>query len=91
AIASKYLAYYWGGAMVGRFIGAALLRVADARKLLALFAVAVIALLAVTMSTKGSVAMYAVLSIGLFNSIMFPTIFTIAIERLGPMTSKASS
>ncbi|ALN93851.1 sugar MFS transporter [Lysobacter gummosus] len=91
AIASKYLAYYWGGAMVGRFIGAALLRVADARKLLALFAVAVIALLAVTMSTKGSIAMYAVLSIGLFNSIMFPTIFTIAIERLGPMTSKASS
>jgi FHS family L-fucose permease-like MFS transporter len=77
--------------MVGRFIGAALLRVADARKLLALFAVAVIALLAVTMSTKGSIAMYAVLSIGLFNSIMFPTIFTIAIERLGPMTSKASS
>ncbi|WP_408952038.1 L-fucose:H+ symporter permease [Lysobacter sp. Hz 25] len=91
AQASEYLAYYWGGAMVGRFIGAALLRRFDARRLLALFAVAAIALLALTMSTKGSVAMWAVLSIGLFNSIMFPTIFTIAIERLGPMTSKASS
>ena len=50
-----------------------------------------IALLALTMATRGSLAMWAVLSIGLFNSVMFPTIFTIAIERLGPMTSKASS
>ncbi|MGH8083139.1 MAG: sugar MFS transporter [Lysobacter sp.] len=91
AIASEHLAYYWGGAMVGRFIGAALLQRFDARRLLALFAIAAIAMLVLTMSTKGSVAMWTVLSIGLFNSIMFPTIFTIAIERLGPMTSKASS
>jgi len=91
AKASTYLGYYWGGAMVGRFVGAVLLRRFDARRLLALAAVAAIALLALTMSTQGTVAMWAVLTIGLFNSVMFPTIFTIAIERLGPMTSKASS
>jgi FHS family L-fucose permease-like MFS transporter len=49
------------------------------------------ALLATTMSSHGDVAMWSVLAIGLFNSIMFPTIFTTAIEGLGPMTSKASS
>lgn len=91
AKASEYLAYYWGGAMVGRFLGAMLLQRFDARRLLALFAIAAMALLALTMSSRGSLAMWTVLSIGLFNSIMFPTIFTIAIERLGPMTSKASS
>lgn len=91
AKASTYLGYYWGGAMVGRFIGALLLRRFDARRLLALAAVAAIALLALTMTTRGSIAMWAVLAVGLFNSVMFPTIFTVAIERLGPMTSKASS
>lgn len=89
--ASRYLGVYWGGAMVGRFIGAALLQKIDARRLLAIFAGMTMLLLATTMSTKHDVAMWSVLAIGLFNSIMFPTIFTIAIERLGPMTSKASS
>jgi FHS family L-fucose permease-like MFS transporter len=91
ATASKYLSFYWGGAMVGRFVGAGLMTVVDARKLLALFALAAMALLATTMSSHGDVAMWSVLAIGLFNSIMFPTIFTTAIEGLGPMTSKASS
>lgn len=91
ATASKYLSLYWGGAMVGRFIGAALMTVVDARKLLALFAAIACALLVTTMATSGSVAMWSVLAIGLFNSIMFPTIFTTAIEGLGPLTSKASS
>ena len=89
--ATEHLAYYWGGAMVGRFIGAALLRHYDARRLLALAAVVAIGLLVATMSLRGPLAMWSVLAIGLFNSVMFPTIFTIAIERLGPMTSKASS
>jgi FHS family L-fucose permease-like MFS transporter len=91
AAASRYLAFYWGGAMVGRFVGAALLRTVDARGLLALFAGIASALLLTTMLTGGHVAMWSVIAIGLFNSIMFPTIFTIAIERLGPLTSKASS
>jgi MFS transporter, FHS family, L-fucose permease len=91
ATASRYLVYYWGGAMVGRFIGSALMTVLDARKLLALCAAVAAALLATTMTTHGNVAMWSVLAIGLFNSIMFPTIFTTAIEGLGPLTGKASS
>ncbi|MDR6672126.1 sugar MFS transporter [Xanthomonas sp. 1678] len=91
ATASRYLAFYWGGAMVGRFAGAALLQVIPARKLLAAFAGVASLLLIVTMISTGHVAMWSVIAIGLFNSIMFPTIFTVAIERLGPLTSKASS
>ena len=91
ATASKYLPFYWGGAMVGRFAGAGLLTTVDARKLLALFALVAMALLAATMSSHGQLAMWTVLAIGLFNSIMFPTIFTTAIEGLGPMTGRASS
>src|SRR5690606_25907286 len=91
ATASRYLALYWGGAMVGRFAGAALLRRIDARRLLALFALVAAALLATTMLGRDQLAMWSVIAIGLFNSIMFPTIFAIAIERLGPLTSKASS
>ena len=91
AAASKYLPFYWGGAMIGRFVGAGLMTRIDARKLLALFALAAMALLAATMSSHGSIAVWTVLAIGLFNSIMFPTIYTTAIEGLGPMTSKASS
>lgn len=91
AAASRYLAFYWGGAMVGRFAGAALLKRVDARRLLALFAAIAGALLVTTMASRDALAMWSVISIGLFNSIMFPTIFTIAIERLGPLTSKASS
>jgi FHS family L-fucose permease-like MFS transporter len=91
ATASRYLSLYWGGAMVGRFIGAALLTRVDARRLLTLFAVIACALLATTMASRDSVAMWSVLAIGLFNSIMFPTIFTTAIERLGALTSRASS
>ncbi|MCD9033012.1 sugar MFS transporter [Luteimonas sp. Y-2-2-4F] len=91
ASASRFLAFYWGGAMVGRFVGAALMTRFDARRLLAMSAVAVCVLLAVTMTTQGSVAMWSALAIGLFNSIMFPTIFTTAIEGLGTLTSKASS
>jgi len=59
--------------------------------LLGVFAIAAMALLATTMSTQGVVALWSVVAIGLFNSIMFPTIFTLGIEGLGPLTSKASS
>jgi FHS family L-fucose permease-like MFS transporter len=89
--ATRYVALYWGGAMVGRFVGAALLRRVDPRVLLCLFALAAVALLATTITTTGVVAMWSVIAIGLFNSIMFPTIFTLGIEGLGPLTSKASS
>ncbi len=91
ATATRYVAYYWGSAMVGRFVGSFLLRRVEPRVLLGVFAIGAMALLATTMSTQGDVALWSVVAIGLFNSIMFPTIFTLGIEGLGPLTSKASS
>jgi FHS family L-fucose permease-like MFS transporter len=89
--AAGYVSLYWGGAMIGRFAGFVLLRRFDARALLGLFAAIAGALLLVTMSTQGVVALWAIVAIGLFNSIMFPNIFTLGIERLGAMTDKAAS
>jgi len=88
--AAKYISLYWGGAMLGRFIGAALLQKIKAGKLLALNAIMAALLVAISVMTHGRVAMWSVLSIGLFNSIMFPTIFTLAIAELGPLTGDGS-
>jgi FHS family L-fucose permease-like MFS transporter len=88
--AAKYISLYWGGAMVGRFIGAALLQKIKAGKLLALNAIMAALLVTISVMTHGRVAMWSVLSIGLFNSIMFPTIFTLAIAELGPLTGDGS-
>jgi FHS family L-fucose permease-like MFS transporter len=82
--------YYWGGAMVGRFIGTFTLRKWKPGKVLAFHAVGAVALIALTMATTGSLAMYSILAVGLFNSIMFPTIFTLAIDGLGKHTSQGS-
>ena len=89
--AADYVSYYWGGAMVGRFLGSWLLAKLSPRKLLSAFAAINMLLLLVTMTTSGSTAMYSIIAIGLFNSIMFPTIFALGIERMGPLTGKASS
>ncbi|MEJ6476247.1 sugar MFS transporter [Pseudoalteromonas piscicida] len=88
--AAKLIGYYWGGAMVGRFIGSAVLKTIAPSKAVAFNATVIILLLALTMSTNGNIAMVAVLAIGLFNSIMFPTIFSMAIEGLGSLTSRGS-
>jgi FHS family L-fucose permease-like MFS transporter len=85
-----YLPLYWGGAMVGRFIGAFVLRKVSPGRVLACHATCVIVLLVVAMMFSGRVAMWSVLSIGLFNSIMFPTIFTLAIAKLGRHTGEGS-
>jgi MFS transporter, FHS family, L-fucose permease len=89
--ATGYVSLYWGGALVGRLLGAALLARLDARHLLGGFALAVVVLLGITVTTSGGVATWAVVSIGVFNSIMFPTIFALAIARLGALTGQASS
>ncbi len=89
-VAASYVSFYWGGAMIGRFIGAALLQKIRAPRLLAINAVVACGLVVTSMLTHGHIAMWSVLCVGLFNSIMFPSIFTIAIEGLGPLTSKAS-
>jgi MFS transporter, FHS family, L-fucose permease len=88
--AGQYLSFYWGGAMVGRFIGSAILTRVRAGRLLAFNAACVVILLLVGMIVEGPVAMYAVLAIGLFNSIMFPTIFTLGIANLGKHTGEGS-
>ncbi|WP_338363213.1 sugar MFS transporter [uncultured Pseudoalteromonas sp.] len=88
--AAALISYYWGGAMVGRFIGSAILQKIAPSRALAFNSFMVISLLLITMFAQGNIAMYAVLAIGLFNSIMFPTIFSVAIERLGSLTSKGS-
>ncbi|HEY0776876.1 MAG TPA: sugar MFS transporter [Gemmatirosa sp.] len=91
AQAAHYVAYYWGGAMVGRFIGSALLQRFSPRWLLAVFAAVAGALTLTAVLATGHVAMWALLSVGLFNSIMFPTIFALAIEGLGHRTGQGSS
>jgi FHS family L-fucose permease-like MFS transporter len=91
ARAAGYVSLYWGGAMVGRFLGSALLTCIDTRKLLAFNAAVATLLVATTMIAHGNVAVASVVAIGLFNSIMFPNIFTLGIEDCGPLTGKVSS
>jgi MFS transporter, FHS family, L-fucose permease len=88
--AGKNVPFYWGGAMVGRFIGAYLLRIFSPGKLLACVAGGVIALLTISANTSGVVSGYSLLAIGLFNSIMFPTIFSLASEGLGRRAAEGS-
>ena len=88
--AGKLVALYWGGAMVGRFVGTLLLRFIPAGWLLAMCTVAAGILCFVVIQTGGTTAAYAALSIGLFNSIMFPTIFTLTLERSSAPTSATS-
>ncbi len=88
--AGHYVSLYWGGAMVGRFIGAALMRKLNPSKLLSFNAAVAGLLVIITMLFDGRIAMWSILSIGLFNSIMFPTIFSLALRGLGKHTSQGS-
>ena len=81
---------YWGGAMIGRFIGAGLLRVFSPGKILAFNAIGAILLIVISANTAGQVAAYSLLAVGLMNSIMFPTIFSLACEKLGPRAADGS-
>jgi FHS family L-fucose permease-like MFS transporter len=88
--AARCVSFYWGGAMIGRFAGAAMLRKWAPPRVLSAFAGAALVLVCVAILARGPVAMVAILSVGLFNSIMFPTIFTLAIDGLGERTGDAS-
>lgn len=90
AEAAHYIAYYWGGALVGRFIGAAVMNYVAPGRLLAINGLVSVLLLAVVIGGSGSIAMWAILAVGLCNSIMFPTIFSLALKNLGENTSRAS-
>ncbi|MGV2497112.1 sugar MFS transporter [Pelagerythrobacter aerophilus] len=88
--AGKLISVYWFGALIGRFIGSGLLRVINPGLLLATFASGAIALIAISTSTTGTVSGYSLLAVGLMNSIMFPTIFTLACEKLGARAADGS-
>jgi FHS family L-fucose permease-like MFS transporter len=88
--AARYISVYWMGAMIGRFAGAALLQKIKPGKLLALCAVMAALLVTVSVLTSGHVAMWSILAVGLFNSVMFPCIFTMGIAELGPLTGDGS-
>jgi MFS transporter, FHS family, L-fucose permease len=89
-VAAKYVAYYWGGAMIGRFIGSALLQKVKTGTLLGIFGLVAALLVCTTMLTTGTIAMWSVILVGFFNSIMFPSIFTLGIAKLGPLTGDGS-
>ncbi len=109
AVAANYLPVYWGGAMIGRFVGSAILQKVRTGTVLGIAAISAFVLVMITMHTHGtglvhpvelfgrridlpqSTAMWSLLAVGLFNSIMFPSIFTLGIQDLGPLTSKGSS
>lgn len=88
--AAGYVSFYWGGAMIGRFLGAPLLRRVRAGYLLALCAICATALITISMLLKGHTAMWSILGVGLFNSIMFPTIFSLGVAELGLLTGSGS-
>lgn len=88
--AGKLVSYYWGGAMLGRFVGSAIMQKVKPKAVLAGNAVAAIFLVIFTVFASGKAAMFSILLVGLFNSIMFPTIFSLSVKGLGPHTCQAS-
>ena len=90
ALLGIFVIFYWSGAMIGRFVGSYLTRIMKPGKVLALFALLAISCISISMVSTGFIAMWSILCVGLFNSIMFPTIFTLAIDGLGDLKPKAS-
>lgn len=88
--AARYVSFYWFAAMVGRFIGSAALQKLSARTVLGCVAISAALLVVASIMSTGPVAMWTVIAVGLFNSVMFPSIFTLGIAELGPLTSKGS-
>lgn len=88
--AAGYVSFYWGGAMVGRFIGAYLLHRIKPGYILAVCSICTASLVVTSMLTSGPVAMWSILAVGLFNSIMFPTIFSLGVAELGRLTGVGS-
>ena len=88
--AGRYLTFLWGGMMVGRFAGSAIMQKVRAETVLAVFSVGAFVVMIVTVFATGPVAMWSLILVGLFHSIMFPTIFTLGIRGLGPLTEEGS-
>lgn len=90
AIVGVFVTFYWSGAMIGRFVGSYLTKIMKPGKVLGIFATCAIILILTSISSTGLVSMWSILAVGLFNSIMFPTIFTLSIDGLGELKPKAS-
>jgi len=88
--AGKYVSFYWGGAMIGRFVGVALMQKIQSSRLLAFHALAAVLLILTAIFARGDLAMWSLLAVGLCNSIMFPTIFSLALNGLGSHTGQGS-
>jgi FHS family L-fucose permease-like MFS transporter len=88
--AGKLISFYWGGALVGRFIGSAVMRFLSPGKVLAFNSIGAIVLIAISANTTGTLSGYSLLAVGLMNSIMFPTIFALACEKLGSRAADGS-
>ena len=85
-----FVIFYWGGAMIGRFVGVYLTRIMAPGKVLSIFALLAISMILISINTTGLLSMWSILAVGLFNSIMFPTIFTLSLEGLGDLKAQAS-
>ena len=85
-----FIIFYWGGAMIGRFVGAYLTKIIAPSKVLSIFALLAILMIVISINTEGLLSMWSILAVGLFNSIMFPTIFTLTLEGLGDLKAQAS-
>ncbi|WP_298514769.1 sugar MFS transporter [uncultured Kordia sp.] len=85
-----FIIFYWGGAMIGRFVGAYLTKIMAPGRVLSIFAILAISMITISITTTGLLSMWSMLAVGLFNSIMFPTIFTLSLEGLGKLKAQAS-
>lgn len=90
AIVGAFILFYWSGAMIGRFLGSFIMQFVKSSKVLLFFGLGAVLMIILSLSTEGFVAMWAILAVGLFNSIMFPTIFTLTLDGLGDLKPQAS-
>lgn len=90
AVLGSFVTLYWGGAMIGRFVGAFLMRFISSGKLLMIFGLLASTMIVISVTASGVTAMFAILAVGLFNSIMFPTIFSLALDGLDNLKAQAS-
>jgi FHS family L-fucose permease-like MFS transporter len=89
-VAAGFVSYYWLSAMVGRFVGSAILQKVRTGLVLGIAGLAAASLVCVSMLTFGHIAMWSIILVGFFNSVMFPSIFTLGIAELGPLTGDGS-
>jgi FHS family L-fucose permease-like MFS transporter len=90
AEAANYVAVFWGGAMIGRFLGAFVMRRVSSERVLAAVSIGALVLTLTAVASKGPLAMWCLIAVGLCHSVMFPTIFTLGIKGLGALTEEGS-